>query len=61
MHQSELTLVKPSEESKKIKQLKGAIPVTLLVERKLELVFDNIAASKGKKNKVGMMEFTVQK
>jgi hypothetical protein len=61
MQQAEVTLVKPAEDSKKIKQLKGTIPVTLLVESNLELVFDNITAAKGKKNKVGTMEFTIQK
>jgi hypothetical protein len=57
---SQVNLVRPSQKATSVKQLKGTVPLTVLVEQKAEVVTDNLAAAKGKKVKVGTTTFAIE-
>jgi hypothetical protein len=58
--QTDVALVNPSPRSRTVKVLKGILPVTLLVEKKPQVLVDDILKAKGKKAKVGGTELAVQ-
>jgi len=53
-------LVRPSARATALKQIKGTIPVTVLLEQKAETVTDKLATAKGKKFTVGTTSFTIE-
>jgi hypothetical protein len=57
---SQLNLTRPSHQASSVKQLKGTLPVTTLVEQKAEVVTDNLVAAKGKKFHVGTTTFAIE-
>lgn len=55
--QTDLNLVRPSLKASGIKSLRGALPVTLLVDQKPVVVADKVLSAKGKKVTVGSTTF----
>lgn len=58
--EASIALGRPSDKAQMLKQLKGIVPVTLLIEQKPETVTDNVLASKGKKVTVGTTTFQIE-
>src|SRR5262249_13119072 len=56
----QINLVRPSGKASAVKQIKGTIPATILVEQKAEVVSDKLAEAKGKKIKIGTTTFSVE-
>jgi hypothetical protein len=57
--QTQAALVRPSEKSRSVKLIKGAVPVTLLADQKPKVVADNILKAKGKKAQIGTTSFVI--
>jgi hypothetical protein len=57
--QTQANLLWPSKSAKKVRLLKGVIPVTLLADQKPSIVTDKLLAAKNKKYKVGSATFHI--
>jgi hypothetical protein len=60
MLQTQANLTWPSKTAKKVRVLKGTIPVTLLADQKPTVVTEKLLTSKGKKLKAGDATFMVE-
>src|SRR5262249_4284720 len=60
VHQTQANLMWPSKTSRRVKTLKGVIPVTLLADQKPTLVTDSILSGKGKSFKAGPATFKIE-
>jgi hypothetical protein len=57
---AQANLVRPSLKSASVKQIKGTLPLTILLERKPAVVAENLPEAKGKKLKAGTTTFAVE-
>jgi hypothetical protein len=57
--QLQLMLDHPSEKARSVKLIKGALPLTLLISEKPEVVTDQLLAAKGKKFKAADASFAI--
>lgn len=57
--QSQVNLQRPSDQAATLKQVRGTLPVTLLVEQKDEVVTNKFLAAKGTKIKIGTTQFNI--
>ena len=56
----QINLVRPSGKAAAVKQIKGTVPITVLVEQKAEVVSEKLAEAKGKKIKIGTTTFNIE-
>jgi hypothetical protein len=57
---SQVNLVRPSPKATAVKQLKGSVPATILLEQKSQTITDNLAGAKGKKVQAGSTTFVIE-
>jgi hypothetical protein len=57
--EASVALGRPSDKAQTLKQVRGTVPVTLLVEQKPQTVAENVVAAKGKKVQVGTTTFQI--
>jgi hypothetical protein len=57
---NQVNLVRPSPKASAVKQLKGTMPASILLDQKAQVVTDNIPGAKGKKLQAGSTTFAIE-